>query len=186
MHEFRHKIKRYEERCEVGLSCKVNAWELDSNEEVARGRLAWPARRLFKNPVELRMYDTAIRDYIQYGFAENMVEPEISRPLYFMPYQALIKEERETTKFHTVFDASPGAMGKPSLNDTLLYGLNLNLKVLDIFLCFRMHVVVRISNIKRRFCKFPSWKRIAMQFVSCRARQHTQLELMRHLLKSGG
>lgn len=55
------------------------------------------------------MYDTTIRDYMKYDFAENVGELEVSEPLHFMLH---LKEERETMKVCIIFDALWCAAGK--------------------------------------------------------------------------
>ncbi|KAH7953137.1 hypothetical protein HPB49_005043 [Dermacentor silvarum] len=116
---FNRHLKFEEKRYSVRLPWRDNV-ELDENKIVAMNRLRQLTRRLQNDESIVRRYDSAIRDYLNSGVAE--VVDEKSRPkthCYYMPHQAVIKEDRQTTKIRIVFDASSSSTKGFFLNDYL-------------------------------------------------------------------
>ena len=70
--------------------------------------------------------------------------------MHYLPHRAVIKEQRETTKFRVVFDASCGING-PSLNECLYSGPNMLGKIFDILLRFRLNRIAFTVDIKQAF-----------------------------------
>ena len=56
--------------------------------------------------------------YVTDGHAEEVLPAEkVKGHIYYVPHQAVIKEDRATTKLRVVFDASSCDGNSPSLND---------------------------------------------------------------------
>ncbi|XP_065642479.1 uncharacterized protein LOC136074106 [Hydra vulgaris] len=68
-----------------------------------------------------------------------------------MPHRAVIKEDSETTKLRTVFDASAKECGSPSLNDCLHTDPSLQLLLLNVILQNRLQPVCLTGDIKQAF-----------------------------------
>lgn len=84
-----------------------------------------------------------------------------------MPHQAVVRQERLTTKLRVVFDVSSSAAGKLSLNDTLSSGMNLNPELIDLLIEFRTHNVVVIADIEKAFLQvmLAEQDRVALGFL---------------------
>ena len=93
--------------------------------------------RLKQTPDILNPYDSIIREQIKNGIVEVVNSPSdgpMGRTLY-IPYHAMICEDRQTTKMRIVYDASAKTQG-PSLNDCLYAGPTFGQNILEILLRF--------------------------------------------------
>ena len=68
--------------------------------------------------------------------------------VHYLPHHCVVNEEKETTKFRVVYDASSN---KPSLNDCLEKGDNLMPWMLDVLIRFRGYKIALISDIEKAF-----------------------------------
>ncbi|XP_011876960.1 PREDICTED: uncharacterized protein LOC105567040, partial [Vollenhovia emeryi] len=92
-------------------------------------------------------------DYKDQGHMSSVVEEnDHGEPVgYFLPHQAVIRPESETTKLRVVFDASAKTTYGTTLNDKLLAGPNLQRALNDIILRFRMHEYVLTADVAMMF-----------------------------------
>ncbi|KAH7949906.1 hypothetical protein HPB49_016623 [Dermacentor silvarum] len=68
-----------------------------------------------------------------------------------MPHQAVIKEDRTTTKIRIVFDASSHERGAKSWNVNLESGPSLNPDVPALLLRFRRYKVAMTTDVEKAF-----------------------------------
>lgn len=139
-------------RYQVSLPWNEKAQCLQDNKGVAYKRLRSLTTRLSKNEHLMREYDTTIREYLKKGFAEEADDTVPHKhPVYYMPHQAVVRQESTTTRLRVVFDASSSAAGCLSLNDALSGGPNLNPDLTDLLIKFRMHRVAIVADIEKAF-----------------------------------
>lgn len=99
----------------------------------------------------MREYDDIIRDQLDKGIVEPVMEtdPALSQ-LHYLPYHAVIRTHKTTTKLRIVYDASAKLKG-PSLNDCLHTGPKFNQLILDILVRFRSFKVALTADIEKAF-----------------------------------
>ena len=71
--------------------------------------------------------------------------------VHYLPHQAVIKKDRETTKLRIVFDAASKTKNNLSLNDSLLTGSCLLPLLNDILIRFRIGKYGLVADIKQTF-----------------------------------
>ena len=132
-------------RYSVQLSWKESHGELPTT---SQARLKSLLRKLRKEPEILREYNSVIKDQLQAGIMERVYELEQAENVHYLPHQAVIRKEAETTNLRVVFDASSkeGKKGT-SLNDCspltpLLY---------DILVRFRENRIGLVADIEKAF-----------------------------------
>lgn len=97
-------------------------------------------RRLRNNLILSDRYNEVIQNYLK----EDIVE-------LVNDNHPVIKEDRATTKWRVVFDASSHEKDSCSLNECLLIGPNLNPDLLSILIKFRQFSVALMADIKSAF-----------------------------------
>ncbi|XP_036317930.1 uncharacterized protein LOC118732911 [Rhagoletis pomonella] len=70
---------------------------------------------------------------------------------YYLPHQAVIRENKLTTKLRVVFDASAKTSNGKCLNDIMLTGPKLQRDVFDIILKWRLWKVVITADVEKMF-----------------------------------
>lgn len=150
MENFNETIKFKNSMYEVRLPWNERAVELADNNVLARKRLH-NLNKKFKNcPEFYEKYSSVIYNYLEKGMAE-VVNSEPNSVSYYMPHQAVIREDKTTTKLRVVFDASSHSTESISLNDCLHAGPNLNPDILGILLRFRWHKIAITGDIEQAF-----------------------------------
>ena len=125
---------------------------LPTNYGMAVRRLRGLHRRLRQNPAILQEYDRTIQDQIEKGIVQR-VKPhtcESGRKLHYLPHQAVVRQNKETTKVRVVYDASAQSTG-PSLSDCLYAGPKFHQRILDILLRFRAHRIPLTGDVEKAF-----------------------------------
>jgi hypothetical protein len=105
--------------------------------------LARMQRKLRKEPEVLADYDAIIQDQLKSGVIESVAALEKQgEKLHYLPHQAVVKKDAETTKLRIVYDASSKERKNgPSLNDCLHTGPSLNTLLFDILVRFRENIL---------------------------------------------
>ena len=108
--------------------------------------------RLRKDPEILKEYDSVIKNELEAGIIERVHELDQAEKVHYLPHQAVIRKEAETTKLRVVFDASSkeGKRGT-SLNDCLHVGPPLTPLLYDILLRFRENRIGIVAGIEKEF-----------------------------------
>ena len=150
--EFKEQlVQREDGRYETSLPWKATHPALPTNEAVAKARINSLMRRLEKQPELLQAYHTIIQDQLREGIVE--VAPEKPQgPEHYIPHKPVVRENAQSTKVRTVYDASAKADSEsPSLNECLDIGPPLQRKILDILLRVRFKPVFLAGDMKQAF-----------------------------------
>ena len=87
----------------------------------------------------LDQYDDIIRKQLEEGVVER-APAKVTGKEFYMPHQAVIRENAESTKLRVVYDASARAYdGMPSLNECLHTGPPLQNEVWNVIVRNRFH-----------------------------------------------
>ncbi|XP_050043628.1 uncharacterized protein [Dermacentor andersoni] len=156
-------------RYKVSFLWNSMVYELGDNYECAARRLKAQTKRLLEGGSLIREYDACIRDYIEKGYAEPASKDcgTSEGPVYYMPHQAVVRRESQTTKLRVVFDASSSAKNRLSLNNVLESGPNLNPELIDLLINFRTYNIAIVADIEKAFLQISlsEGDRNAVQFL---------------------
>ncbi|XP_075542185.1 uncharacterized protein LOC142576096 [Dermacentor variabilis] len=156
-------------RYKVSFTWNSMVYELGDNYECAARRLKAQTKRLLEGDSLIREYDACIRDYIEKGYAEPASKDygTSEGPVYYMPHQAVVRRESQTTKLRVVFDASSSAKNRLSLNNVLESGPNLNPELIDLLINFRTYNIAIVADIEKAFLQISLSEsdRNAVQFL---------------------
>ena len=146
------KIKFNGTKYSVKLPWKQGHGHLPTNYSNSLARMKGQIKRLGNEPELLGEYDAIIKDQLESGITERVSELETKKKVHYLPHQAVIRRDANTTKLHIVYDASSkeGKRGL-SLNDCLHVGPSLTPLLFDIFLRFRINPIVLIGDIEKAF-----------------------------------
>ncbi|GFX12663.1 integrase catalytic domain-containing protein [Trichonephila clavipes] len=139
----------------VQLPFRKSYNELSDNYLLAKQRFQNLWRRFSHDSELYQPYREIIRDYTKQGIIEE-VKTEITynklkRLVYYLPHQAIRKDDHLTSKTRIVFDAGSHQNNELSLNDCLWPGINLNPNLLDILINFRLNAIAFCFDIKQAF-----------------------------------
>ncbi|GFX63420.1 uncharacterized protein TNCV_3620231 [Trichonephila clavipes] len=121
MQHFKSSVRFNSGRYEVGFPWKSNTQELNDNFSVAEKRVKSLTRRFIRDPTLYIQYSEIFKEYESQGIIERVLETEkpTDRAVFYLPHQAVFRQESLTTKMRIVFDASSHEDGQPSLNDCI-------------------------------------------------------------------
>ncbi|GFX96418.1 transposable element Tcb2 transposase [Trichonephila clavipes] len=137
-------------RYETKIPWKSNPEVLDCNFETAKRRFDNLKIKLNKNKDIGEEYKRIIDEQLKNGIVEECRDISLFSG-YFMPHQAVIRPDKETSRVKIVFDASSKGKNSESLNDLLFSGPNLMPDVLHIILKFRKYEIAFSSDIEKAF-----------------------------------
>ncbi|XP_044751719.1 uncharacterized protein LOC123311714 [Coccinella septempunctata] len=95
------------------------------------------------------MYKEFMWEYIELKHMTPANQTTSTR--YYIPHQAVIKEDRETTKLRVVFDASQKSSTGIILNDILHTGPKLQQDLLDILLRWRKYEIALTADVEKMY-----------------------------------
>ena len=121
---------------------------LPLNYHQTKKRLLAMTSKLEADRNKLKRYDDVIRKQEAEGKIERVTNYPSEGEAHYLPHHCIVKEDKETTKFRVVYDASSG---KPSLNDSLEKGENLVPLMFDVLMRCRAYKVALIGDIKEAF-----------------------------------
>ena len=132
---------------------------MPDNYQLSLNRLNRVLRRLRQDKRILHEYDSVIKTQIQQGIVEIVEHPEQSdaERIHYLPHQAVIRRDKDTTKLRIVYDASSKATGL-SLNDCLHAGPKFDQHIVDILLRFRIYRIEVAADIEKAFLMIGFWK----------------------------
>ena len=93
-------------RYSIQLPWKEGHRELPTNFATSQARLKSLLSRLRKDPEILKEYDSVIKNQLEAGIIERVYELDQAEKVHYLPHQAVIRKEAETTNLRVVFDAS--------------------------------------------------------------------------------
>ncbi|GBO22149.1 hypothetical protein AVEN_107481-1 [Araneus ventricosus] len=109
MEIFNETVEFKNDRYVVHLPFRKSYDELSDNYSLAKQRFQNLWRKFSHDPELHQQYRKIIRDYVEQGIIEEVKDDikgnESNRPLYYLPHQAVRKEDRLTSKTRIVFDA---------------------------------------------------------------------------------
>ncbi|GFX82049.1 integrase catalytic domain-containing protein [Trichonephila clavipes] len=109
--------------------------------------------RFIRDPTLYIQYSEILKEYESQGIIERVLETEkpTDRAVFYLPHQAVFRQESLTTKMRIVFDASSHEDGQPSLNDCIWSGGNLNPNIFHLIISFRLNTIAITADIERAF-----------------------------------
>ncbi|GFX95569.1 integrase catalytic domain-containing protein [Trichonephila clavipes] len=154
MQHFKSSVRFNSGRYEVGFPWMGHTQELNDNFSVAEKRTVKSlTRRFIRDPTLYIQYSEILKEYESQGIIERVLETEkpIDRAVFYLPHQAVFRQESLTTKMRIVFDASSHEDGQPSLNDCKWSGENLNPNIFHLIISFRLNTIAITADIERAF-----------------------------------
>ncbi|GFV74266.1 uncharacterized protein TNCV_5127101 [Trichonephila clavipes] len=153
MQHFKSSVRFNSGRYEVGFPWKSHTQELNDNFSVAEKRVKSLTRRFIRDPTLYIQYSEILKEYESQGIIERVLETEkpTDRAVFYLPHQAVFRQESLTTKMRIVFDASSHEDGQPSLNDCIWSGENLNPNIFHLIISFRLNTIAITADIERAF-----------------------------------
>ena len=134
---------------EVRLPWKRDHPKLENNYAQAVKRLESIERKLKRDPEKAEAYTTAINQYVEKGFAEEVLYlTSGGGSVRYLPHHANFRADRQTTKCRIVFDASAREQDSVSLNDCVLPGPALQPNLASVLIRFRTHRVGMIADVE--------------------------------------
>ena len=105
--KFNETIHFEDGRYQVTLLWKEESPSLQTNYELAMGRLTSQVNRLSRNDKHLQKYDAVIQDQVQKGILEVVPDEDCTNTLkHYILRHEVLTHEKTTTKLRIVFDAS--------------------------------------------------------------------------------
>ena len=151
LEQFQKDISFNGTRYEVGLPWNELKFELPSNYALALGRLRSTVNRLRKTPELIKTYHDTIMDQLN----RQMIEPapdEVGETVHYLPHQAVIRQDKATTKLRVVIQGNARAGRKAlCLNDCLHKGPNLLNDLAGILLRSRLYKTILVADIEKAF-----------------------------------
>ncbi|GFW41652.1 integrase catalytic domain-containing protein [Trichonephila clavipes] len=153
MQHFKSSVRFNSGRYEVGFPWKGHTQELNDNFSVAEKRVKSLTRRFIRDPTLYIQYSEILKEYESQGIIERVLETEkpTDRAVFYLPHQAVFRQESLTTKMRIVFDASSHEDGQPSLNDCIWSGENLNPNIFHLIISFHLTTIAITADIERAF-----------------------------------
>ena len=150
--DFKENLQRLSDgKYSTRLPWKTDCPELPSNNELAMGRLRSTTRRL-ERLGRLKEYHEIMKQQLEDGILEPVPEKPTGDVIHYIPHQAVIRDEAETTRLRIVYDCSAKkGPAFPSLNDCLEIGPSLQPMIFDIMLRNRMKKYCITGDIKKVF-----------------------------------
>lgn len=134
----------------MSLPWKENHPPLSDNFELCHRPLTGLLKRLKQNPQLLVEYNSVIRDQLNRGIIEVVMDPSPTNndQMHYLPHHGVVRQDKTTSKLKIVFDASARTNG-PSLNDCLYIAPSFGRSIFDILLRFHLHRVVLAGDIEK-------------------------------------
>ena len=150
--EFLDNISFTGSRYSVKLPWKMRHAPLPTNYSLAFSRLKGQLRRLKEQPEIRKSYDNIIKEQLDAGIIDQVYELENCDKICYLPHQAVVRKDVETTKVRVVYDASSkeGKYGT-SLNECLHIGPSLTPLLFEILLRFRENNIAIIADVEKAF-----------------------------------
>ncbi|XP_044171594.1 uncharacterized protein LOC122955925 [Acropora millepora] len=137
---------------EVRLPWKRDHPKLENNYAQAVKRLESIERKLKRDPEKAEAYTTAMNQYVEKGFAEEVLDlTSGDGSVRYLPHHAVFRADRQTTKCRIVFDASAREQDSVSLNDCVLPGPALQPNLASVLIRFRTHRIGMMADVEKMY-----------------------------------
>ena len=136
---------------QVALPLKNPNVSMPNNRKVVEQRQNHLKRRLQRDPVFYREYNTFINDLLGKGYAEKVPDAELERSdgrVWYIPHHGVYHPTKG--KLRVVFDCGASYKGQ-SLNEELLQGPDLTSSLIGVVTRFRREPVVIMADIEAMF-----------------------------------
>ena len=156
LNEFLPEIQFNGTRYEIRLPWKEGypSSDIPNHFHLCFNRLKYLQQRLLKNPDVLQAYSDIIKEQLDQGIIEAVVDPNDTTigHVHYLPHHAVVRDDKQTTKVRVVYDGSARSVENPlSINDCLLTGPNLIPKLFDILIRFRWNTIAITADIEKAF-----------------------------------
>ena len=148
-HFVQHVTRDASGRYMVRLPFRSNQINLGNSRSTALRRFYSLQKRLNDNPVLREQYQRVMSEYIDLGHMSLVIDE--SEEGFYLPHHSVDKESSNTTKVRVVFDASAKTGKGVSLNDSLMVGPTIQLKLIGHLLRFRSHRYVITADIAKMY-----------------------------------
>lgn len=126
------------------------------NPELSLGDSLFTARRRFiklenklqNNPVLKEGYNAVIREYLNKDY---LVLSNESVNNYYLPHNAVVRDDKITSKIRITVDGGSKSSSGKSLNDILYTGSNLQTNIFSLLLELRLYPVAMTADIEKMF-----------------------------------
>lgn len=135
----------------VRLPFKDHDLDYGASRQRAGARLLQLERQFKKNDNLKQQYHDFMNEYLQMGHMRKVPKRDYNQGKYYIPHQAVIREDSLTTKLRAVFDASSKTSLKISLNDNLYKGPRLQQDLTTILLRWRTHKIAFMADIMKMY-----------------------------------
>ena len=148
-------IKRNGQRYKIELPWKNDCLPIPDNYNLCYIRLKSMHFNLsLKTSDVLQEYDHIIEEQLAAGIIEKVQdqvpEEETKENVHYLPHNAVLRRDRETTKLRIVYDSSEKSPGQEhSLNDSLPAGLNYIPQLKDVLVRFRWNRIAISADIEK-------------------------------------
>lgn len=143
-------------RYTVSLPFQSEASALGESMRTAERRYLSLERRLLLNPAIKEEYDKVFKDYLQRNYMHPVGTVSAignTNDQYVIPHHAVVRQDKSTTKFRVVLNASSKTSTGKSLNDLLHTGPNLQNDLFQIILKFRLLPVAVSADIRHMYLR---------------------------------
>ena len=151
--DFKEQLKRNDDGIySTRMPWKPNHSLLPNNELQSIARLNKQTSRLKKDPQLMNDYHQILQTQLNEGILEEAPAEPTGERICYLPYRAVIKPNRETTKIRLVYDASAKInQDSPLLNDCLHVGPSLTSLLQDLLIRQRLKPIALLGDIKQAF-----------------------------------
>jgi hypothetical protein len=119
--------------------------------DIAMRRL-YQLERRFKQDTNLKNeYVKVMEEYKDLNHMQEVPKNERNNPAVYLPHHAVVREEKETSKVRTVFNASQKGTNNVSLNEELLVGPPLQDDMRSLIMRWRMKKVCFASDVQKMY-----------------------------------
>lgn len=139
-------------RYQVQWPWKQESPDLPLNRDLAMGRLKSTVSRMKNKPDLMKKYDSIIKDQLDKGVIEKVIESSNDGQKHYLPHHAVVNPLKATTKLRVVYDASAKTKKENnSLNDCLYRGPVLLNDLCGMLMRFRLHNIAIVADIEKAF-----------------------------------
>ncbi|CAG9137748.1 unnamed protein product [Plutella xylostella] len=143
----------------VRLPFKDHKIEYGESRQKAAARLLQLEKQFSRNENLQQQYKDFMDEYLKLGHMRKVNRKDYSKGKYYIPHQAVIREDSLSTKLRVVFDASSKTSTKMSLNDNLHKGPRLQQDLTSILLRWRMHKYAFMADIMKMYRYIKIYKK---------------------------
>ena len=145
------RYKEDESRYEVSLPWKEGCQIESNGYSQCVKRLDHVFSRLKGEPELLKEYDNVIKEQLQAGIIERVVDSNLD-DAHYLPHHGVTRHDKKTTKLRVVFDGSAKhGEGSLSINECLEKGPNLVPHLFDTIISFRGYPIGIASDVEKAF-----------------------------------